>query len=500
MVRTLSTLVKDAQPTEFHQMLATLADEGRLLRLYTQNVDGIDTALPPLETSVPLNPKGPWPKTIQLHGSLEKMVCSKCSNLSPFDGSLFSGPLPPPCSECIKMDEIRTDHAGKRSHGVGRLRPRMVLYNEHNPDEEAIGRVVTSDLRARPDAVIVVGTSLEIPGVKRIVREMCAVVRGRKSGLTAWINRNSPPTVKEFEDCWDLIVAGDCDTVAKEAKMRRWNEQPVEGVPVTEAEAETAKKQEGELQVILPSPKKASPGLMTPAASPRPQAKDLPKQKIKLLFKKIPSASDSESKSSSRSSSKSRSKTTKANNLPIAKVFESTAQSVFIPIKNLKSEANKPAKATKPKRSRAKAAPDAGMAKLTHEFKVKKYTHTSPVMAAPAAGKALDSTSDWSRPQDSTSPMLPISPSSARSNGPNVIVNTFHVAPNPTSTIDSKPSLELVGIGPTTPNENISLNLEFEGRASSSPTESPKGRLKAMSEEIVSSGNSPPRGMESLLN
>src|SRR5580700_2394404 len=82
MVRELSHLTRSAQPTLFHHMLATLAEEGRLMRLYTQNVDGIYTALEPLATTVPLNPKGPWPRTIQLHGGLEKMVCTKCGELS----------------------------------------------------------------------------------------------------------------------------------------------------------------------------------------------------------------------------------------------------------------------------------------------------------------------------------------------------------------------------------------------------------------------------------
>ena len=280
MVRSLSQLVSDAKPTAFHHMLAALANEGRLLRLYTQNVDGIDTSLPPLETSVPLSGKGPWPRTIQLHGGLEKMVCSKCNVLSDFEPALFNGPVPPLCTVCVETDKVRTDHAGKRSHGIGRLRPRIVLYNEHNPDEEAIGTVVSADLRARPDAVIVVGTSMKIPGVRRIVREMCGVVRGRKDGLTVWINRGPPPVGKEFEDCWDLIVEGDCDKVADHAKMRRWNDDGIDHKNCTESEAERA-KQRSEVEVIIQSPtkKRFTNALLTPAPSPHPKPKVLLKIK-----------------------------------------------------------------------------------------------------------------------------------------------------------------------------------------------------------------------------
>ena len=139
-----------------------------MLRLYTQNVDGIDTRLEPLATAIPLEEKGPWPKTIQLHGGLDKMVCSKCGELSDFKADLFEGTETPPCSACEGMDMAR-EACGKRSHGIGRLRPRMVLYNEYNPDQDAIGAVTTADLKSRPDAVIVVGTSLKIPDRKSVV-------------------------------------------------------------------------------------------------------------------------------------------------------------------------------------------------------------------------------------------------------------------------------------------------------------------------------------------
>jgi NAD-dependent SIR2 family protein deacetylase len=216
MVRTLSQHTKSAKPTAFHHLLATLAQEGRLMRLYTQNVDGIDTSLPPLSTQIPFPKKGPWPKTVQLHGGLDYMVCSKCHNLAPFDAEKFDGPTPPPCPTCVENDTIR-QVADKRSHGIGRLRPRMVLYNEHNPDDESIGSCAAADMRLRPDAVIVAGTTLKVPGVRRIAREMCKIVRDRKDGVAIWVNNDPEPLGKDLEDVWDLVVNGPCDEVARHA-------------------------------------------------------------------------------------------------------------------------------------------------------------------------------------------------------------------------------------------------------------------------------------------
>ena len=240
MVRKLSKMSKRAKPTAFHEMVARLATEGRLLRLYTQNVDGLETQMPPLATEVPLPHKGPWPQTVQLHGGLEKMMCQKCRAVLDFDSALFEGADTPTCPECRQQDTFRTDELGKRSHGIGRLRPRIVLYNEQNPDEEAIGAVSAADMRTRPDAIVVVGTSMKIPGVRRIVSEMCKIVRDRREGTTIWINPDPEPTGPTFDNCWDLIVKGGSDTVAELVNLRQWNDPSTEetSLPTDEIEIE----------------------------------------------------------------------------------------------------------------------------------------------------------------------------------------------------------------------------------------------------------------------
>lgn len=197
------------------------------------------------------------------------MVCSKCGHLANFEGALFEGPEPPSCTECETTDTVRTI-SGMRSHGIGRLRPRMVLYNEFNPDEEAIGAVSAADLRSRPDAVIVVGTSLKVPGIRRLAKELCAVTRGRRGGFTAWINHDPEPVGIDFKDSWDLVVRGECDEVARQVGLPRWDD-----------------KDTGEFNLVTTDEGKAKKGIIgfelkplpldavkiqvpTPGASPRP--------------------------------------------------------------------------------------------------------------------------------------------------------------------------------------------------------------------------------------
>ncbi|KAF2460800.1 DHS-like NAD/FAD-binding domain-containing protein [Lineolata rhizophorae] len=285
MVRELSESTKNAEPTAFHRLLDTLASEKRLLRLYSQNVDCIDTRTKNLSTRVPLGNKGPWPNVVQLHGALSHSVCTKCKRVEDFQPDIFDGPNPPACPHCEKDDQVRTEFAGKRSHGIGRLRPRMVLYDESSPDDEAIGSVTRADLRARPDAFLVVGTSLKIPGVKRIAREMCKVVRGRRDGVTVWINNDpEPASIKDLE--WDIVVRGPCDEVANRAAMidpeviNSWSEK--------EWEKEKLRRQKAAettaVEVPIATPKKSrtvervAAGMLTPSASTPEGSPRLPPQ------------------------------------------------------------------------------------------------------------------------------------------------------------------------------------------------------------------------------
>jgi NAD+-dependent protein deacetylase SIR2 len=209
-VRDLHKLCKQSSPTAFHSYLSEIAEEGRLCRLYSQNIDCLDTQLPRLETKVPLT--HPWPTTVQLHGTILTMVCTKCGWSGDLVPEMFQTEDVPECPECIELEKVRVV-AGKRTQGVGRLRPRIVLYNEANPDADAIGEISHGDLSSKPDGLVVVGTSLKIPGVRRLVREMANAVHAAK-GAVVWMNVDNPPSFgAQFDGCFDLIVKGDCQVI-----------------------------------------------------------------------------------------------------------------------------------------------------------------------------------------------------------------------------------------------------------------------------------------------
>ncbi|KAK7690578.1 hypothetical protein QCA50_005676 [Cerrena zonata] len=327
MIAQLSELSKSATPTAFHNLLRTLDDRGRLLRVYTQNIDAlehktgltfgvpeldggkpakprsskgkagypniettvnaIDTSLEPQDNLLsanldltsdtpPLNipstsrlptPPLETPRCIPLHGTLQSMHCQLCLHsfpLLPYLSSLASG-YPPHCPECTAVEKTR-QLVGKRSRGIGKLRPSVVLYNEMHKDGEEVGEVVRKDLvglgskgkgktRAGADLLLVVGTSLRVPGTKRIVREFSKAVRSRdnptntgasgsessgsasksSTGLitptpsprrtpsmddespirTIYLNLDFPVPTREWEGVFDIWVGGDAQSFAR---------------------------------------------------------------------------------------------------------------------------------------------------------------------------------------------------------------------------------------------------------------------------------------------
>ncbi|KAK7461973.1 hypothetical protein VKT23_008405 [Stygiomarasmius scandens] len=256
MISQLSDLSEAAQPTPFHRLLHTLDTTGKLLRVYTQNIDAIEEkcgltfGVPDFEskrakarakgkeTPKETNPSTPvptptpvdegsnpnadtgsstsrlptpssssafLPRCIPLHGTLQTLHCQVCKHsfpLSPYLSSLSSG-IPPDCPECISMEKTR-QLIGKRARGIGKLRPSVVLYNEEHKDGEGVGHVVSRDLmggkgKSGADLLLVVGTSLKVPGTKRMVREFAKAVHSRGSASAKEAEKDKEKDKKEKE-------------------------------------------------------------------------------------------------------------------------------------------------------------------------------------------------------------------------------------------------------------------------------------------------------------
>jgi NAD-dependent SIR2 family protein deacetylase len=94
------------RPTLTHAFLKLLHDKDLLLRVYTQNVDGLELA-----ANVPAD------KVIQAHGSLDKCLCSneRCQGASP-------------AVDCNWGEMLERDPVPRCELCSSPLRPNIVLY------------------------------------------------------------------------------------------------------------------------------------------------------------------------------------------------------------------------------------------------------------------------------------------------------------------------------------------------------------------------------------
>ncbi|OCF39050.1 hypothetical protein I317_07156 [Kwoniella heveanensis CBS 569] len=272
LISSLASRALTADPTPFHHYLSSLSASGRLLRCYTQNIDdleskvGLNVGIPPPKAksksprkrnessasgrqkqseasfrcsrSSSINPAGEIgfqtdlldpellqptsptglaiePNVIPLHGLLSTLHCTLCHTLVPLASHL---PLPPsaiPCPTC-QLDRTIRSALHERPRKSGHLRPSVVLYGEEHPQGDLIGQVVERDLKS-VDALMVAGTSLSVPGVKRIVKEMSKVIhskparkKGKKAGgSVVYVNDEAPGKSAEWKGIFDYFVQGD---------------------------------------------------------------------------------------------------------------------------------------------------------------------------------------------------------------------------------------------------------------------------------------------------
>jgi len=111
-----------------------------------------------------------------------------------------------------------------RALPVGTLRPAIVLYDEPHPHGDAIGDLQSYDLSRSPDLLLIMGTSLKVHGLKRLVKEFAKAVHAKK-GSVIFVNATSPS--REWEGVIDVHVHGETDRWVEmvEEEWRRFRPQ-----------------------------------------------------------------------------------------------------------------------------------------------------------------------------------------------------------------------------------------------------------------------------------
>ncbi|KIJ46346.1 hypothetical protein M422DRAFT_249935 [Sphaerobolus stellatus SS14] len=218
----LKSAIDHATPSPTHHFIKTLDTKGRLLRSYTQNIDGLEERaglVGSSSESAKTNGKGKNKlkrkevRNVQLHGDIHSVRCVLCSaelQCTSEHIEAFSEGVPPNCPQCQTRCDERVARAA-RAVKIGTLRPAIVLYDEHHPFGEDIGAIRAADLGRKPDMLIVMGTSLKVHGLRALVKEFASVVHDQKTGTGKVIFVNKTPPASEWSSIFDFHVAGDTD-------------------------------------------------------------------------------------------------------------------------------------------------------------------------------------------------------------------------------------------------------------------------------------------------
>ena len=251
--------------THTHRFIRLLRDRQKLVRCYTQNIDGLEAregltldirrgkgnrqrfskkskAKPAMSSlRAPGAELDGGCEVVQLHGDLDTLRCTLCSQVSLWtdrDREKMMGGRASRCRQCMSKDQDRQDR-GKRATKVGTLRPNIVLYGETHPDAEALGSITTYDLNLSPDVLLILGTSLRVHGLKTLIREFAKSVHARPGGKGKVVFVNlSKPSESIWKDSLDYWVSMDCDAWVNTMRKHRpdlWPVQSALNLPLKKA-------------------------------------------------------------------------------------------------------------------------------------------------------------------------------------------------------------------------------------------------------------------------
>jgi len=174
-----STLIPadNVKPSISHNFIYMLEQKKKLLRNYTQNIDG-------LERRVGIS------KLIECHGSMSKFQCIKCLKKTLLKDCIDQINKNDVCY-CIKCGNL--------------LKPMITFFGENIPND--FHKALLNDI-PKCDLVIIIGTSLKVGGsVYKILQSLNVNIP------QILINKDNISLPKELTKEFDAVLLGDCDII-----------------------------------------------------------------------------------------------------------------------------------------------------------------------------------------------------------------------------------------------------------------------------------------------
>ena len=193
------------KPTLTHKFLKVLSDKGLLLRIYSQNIDGLEFL-----AGIPED------KLVECHGHFRTASCIDCHRVAD--------------PEAVKKTIVEDGKTPLCNYCGGNVKPDIVFFGEQLPDK--FYQLLKKDL-PQADLLMIMGTSLNVAPVSQIPN----MVRCNR----VLFNRDLVMRIRKGRDSF---VEGDCDSnVQKLMDKLNWSVEPQAPEEETE-EDETSKEDE----------------------------------------------------------------------------------------------------------------------------------------------------------------------------------------------------------------------------------------------------------------
>jgi len=198
----------DAKPTKSHSALAQLEEQGRMVRHYTLNIDGLHRyTTASLWTGQRESPG----KTVELHGNCREVVCVSCKRVTAMSVELakrfHKATEQVLCEECEQP-----------------IRPKIMLYDDADGEDitpDVVMEVMDEDI-AKADLILWVGISFQQSASLEYFRNIQRVIKdsGKESKIvqaivnpddTSYFNAISGSN--NIDDFKVIFVESHCDAV-----------------------------------------------------------------------------------------------------------------------------------------------------------------------------------------------------------------------------------------------------------------------------------------------
>lgn len=167
---------EEVKPSITHSFISNLQQKKKLLRNYTQNIDGLERRCGISDS-----------KLIECHGSMSMMKCLGCKKKFSVD---------------VFMDEIVNNNICYCKCGKV-MKPMITFFGEEVPD--IFNKAIELDV-SKCDLVLIMGTSLKVGG------SVINLLSNTQHVPHVLINRDIIPSPKSVKD-FDAVLLGDCDSV-----------------------------------------------------------------------------------------------------------------------------------------------------------------------------------------------------------------------------------------------------------------------------------------------